>query len=73
MISLEPALCPLEDEWKFTQMDVEMGHAKFDLHLELDKRAEGLLARFIYSTEIFNQSSIVAIKEWWLALLNVFP
>ena len=51
-------------------MDVEMGISKFDLHLELDNRPEGLLSRFIYSTEIFDRSTIVNMRKRWVRLLE---
>ena len=70
MLSLEPTLQPLEEGWRFTQMDVEMGISKFDLHLELDNRPEGLLSRFIYSTEIFDRSTIVNMRKRWVRLLE---
>lgn len=68
MFSLEPPLPALEPGWGFTQMDVETGVMKFDLHLEMDERAEGILARFIYSTDLFNPKTIQNMAKEWLRI-----
>jgi non-ribosomal peptide synthetase component F len=70
MFSLEPPIAPLSDGWKFTQMDVETGIAKFDLHLEMDERDDGLLGRFIFSTDIFNTATIRRLTDLLFALLT---
>jgi len=70
LISVEPPLSPLSDGWGFTQMDVETGAAKFDLHLELDERADGLIGRFIYNTDLFERKTIQLLKSRWLKLLD---
>lgn len=70
MFSLEPPLSPLAPGWGFTQMDVETNIAKVDLHLELDLREEGLIGRFIYSTELFEEKTIRQITADWLFLVN---
>jgi non-ribosomal peptide synthetase component F len=51
-------------------MDVETGTAKFDLHLELDDRPEGLIGRFIYNTALFERETIQLLKTRWLKLLD---
>ena len=70
MFSLEPPLSPLSPGWGFTQMDVETDISKVDLHLELDEREEGLIGRFIYSTELFNRETIRQMTAAWLELVN---
>jgi aspartate racemase len=70
LMSIEPPLTPLKDGWAFTQMDVEIGTAKFDLHLELDDRADGLIGRFIYNTDLFERETIKLLKARWLQLLD---
>jgi len=71
LISVEPPLTPLKDGWDFTQMDVDTGATKFDLHLELDDRPEGLIGRFIYNTALFERQTIHALKSRWLKLLDL--
>jgi hypothetical protein len=66
MFSLEPPLGELEPGWKFTQMDVETGITKFDLHLEMDDRSDGILARFIYNADLFKKQTIVEMSKAYL-------
>jgi aspartate racemase len=70
LISIESPLTPLKEGWAFTQMDVDTGTAKFDLHLGLDDRAEGLIGRFIYNTDLFERETIELLKSRWLQLLD---
>jgi hypothetical protein len=63
--SFEPPLAPLQPNWRFTQMDIETGAAKFDLHLELDERKEGIIGRFIYSIERFDRETIQGMLQSW--------
>src|SRR5581483_4820153 len=53
-----------------TQMDVEVGAAKFDLYLELDERPDGLIGRFVYNTDLFDESTIIRMAEHWQILLE---
>jgi hypothetical protein len=65
LFSFEPPLAPLQPNWKFTQMDIETGAAKFDLHLELDERHDGIIGRFIYNADLFDQHTIERMLENW--------
>ena len=71
MFSLEPPLSPLSPGWSFTQMDVETDISKVDLHMELDEREEGLIGRFIYSTELFQEKTIRGMTASWLSLADL--
>jgi hypothetical protein len=66
MFSLEPPLGELAPGWNFTQMDVETGMTKFDLHLEMDDRKEGILARFIYNADLFKKHTILEMSKTYL-------
>jgi amino acid adenylation domain-containing protein len=70
LIVVEPPLDPLKEGWAFTHMDVETGTAKFDLQLGLDDRAEGLIGRFIYNSDLFERPTIEILKARWLKLLD---
>ena len=70
MFSLQPALPSLAPGWGFTQMDVDTGVSKFDLHLEIDEREEGLIGRFIYNTDLFDEKTIRQMTADWLSLLD---
>ena len=65
MFSLEPSLPAVDPAWHLTQMDVDTGATKYDLYLELDERRDAVLARFHYSTDLFDQATIVRMSEHW--------
>jgi hypothetical protein len=71
MFSLEPPLAPMSRGWRFTQMDIETRLSKYDIHLEMDEREEGLIGRFLYSVELFRSSTMEAWKARWLELLRL--
>ena len=54
LFSIEPPMPDFADGWDLTQMDVTVGASKFDLYLELDERPEGMIGRFLYSTDLFD-------------------
>jgi len=58
LFSLEPPMPPLEPEWQLTQMDIDTGATKYDLYLELDERQDAILARYHYSTDLFDESTV---------------
>jgi len=68
--SFEPSLAPLGPNWKFTQMDIETGAAKFDLHLELDERHDGIIGRFIYNADLLNRDTIDEMLESWQTIVR---
>jgi amino acid adenylation domain-containing protein len=70
LFSIEPPVSPFADGWDLTQMDVTVGATKFDLYLELDERDGGLIGRFIYSTDLFDASTIRRMIDHWATLLE---
>ena len=58
VLSYQPQLPAPPSGWNVSQMDVQRHISKFDLCLELDERAEGLIGRFIYNTELFEADRI---------------
>ena len=58
MLSLVPPTAAFESGWDLNQLDLEIGTAKFDLDLELDDRPDGLFGRFVYSTDLFEASTM---------------
>jgi amino acid adenylation domain-containing protein len=58
MFSLVPPTPVFEAGWDLNQLDLEIGTAKFDLDLELDDRPTGLQGRFVYCTDLFDDSTI---------------
>jgi amino acid adenylation domain-containing protein len=70
MFSLEPPMPDVDPAWRLTQMDVDTGATKYDLYLELDERRDAVLARFHYSTDLFDQSTIAQMARHWVTLLE---
>jgi amino acid adenylation domain-containing protein len=70
LFSLEPPLPELDPAWRLTQMDVDTGASKYDLSLELDERSEEVLARFHYSTDLFDEPTVVRMAGHWQNLLE---
>jgi amino acid adenylation domain-containing protein len=70
LFSIEPPAPEFSGGWDLTQMDVTVGAAKFDLYLELDERPEGMFGRFLYSTELFDVSTIERMIGHWLTILE---
>jgi amino acid adenylation domain-containing protein len=72
---LEPAMVSTDPAWSLHQMEPEVGsavgHAKFDLHLELDERPEGHIdGRLIYNTDLFAPETATRIAGHWAMLLE---
>lgn len=71
MLTLVPTLLPsLPSGWNLVQMEVETGTSRFDLTLELEDRPEGLLSRFEYRTELFDEATIARMAGHWQTLLE---
>ncbi|WP_165356594.1 non-ribosomal peptide synthetase [Sphingosinicella sp. BN140058] len=70
LFSIEPPVDPFPEGWDLTQMDVVVGGAKFDLYLELDERPDGMLGRFLYSTELYDPATIRRMIGHWLTMLE---
>jgi amino acid adenylation domain-containing protein len=70
MFSLEPPMPEVDSAWRLTQMDVDTGASKYDLYLELDERREEVLARFHYSTDLFDLATMERMARHWITLLE---
>ena len=70
MFSLVPPTAAFEPGWDLNQLDLEIGTAKFDLDLELDDRPEGLLGRFVYSTDLFDASTMARMAGHFQTMLE---
>ena len=70
MFSLEPPMPEIDPVWRLTQMDADTGATKYDLYLELDERREGILARFHYSTDLFDADTIGRMAQHWITVLE---
>ncbi len=70
LFSVQPPAPVLAEGWDLTQMDVASGTAKFDLYLELEERSEGIIGRFLYSTDLFDAPTIRRMIGHWRTILE---
>ena len=70
LFSLEPPLPTLDPQWRLTQMDVDTETTKYDLYLEMDDRNDQVLARFHYSSDLFERGTIARMAMQWKTLLQ---
>ena len=70
MLVLEPPLPAPPPGWGLTQMDVDTGIARVDLHLQVDERPEGINLRVRYSTDLFDRVTIDRLVRRFTVLLE---
>ncbi len=75
MIVLEPPTIVADPSWSLQQMEVAIGnavgHAKLDLHIELDEQPDGhVTGRLIYNTDLFDPSTAHRMAGHWNRLLE---
>ncbi|HEY6285708.1 MAG TPA: condensation domain-containing protein, partial [Ktedonobacteraceae bacterium] len=70
LLMLEPPIPVLPGGWTLTHMDVNARTSKFDLSLILEDREEGLLGRFEYNTDLFDDGTVAHMTEHWQTLLK---
>jgi surfactin family lipopeptide synthetase A len=70
LFTFEPPLAPLDVPWTMSQLDIDVGTAKFDLSIELDDRPEGIIGRFEYNTDLFEEATIARMVGHFRALLE---
>jgi hypothetical protein len=62
-LSVAPDVPPLPPGWSMTYMDVESGGARWDLYLELNDRAGGMIGRAQYNPDLFTTAAIIQTLE----------
>jgi amino acid adenylation domain-containing protein len=75
MVVLEPQVAAPESGWSLHQIDADFGaaagHAKVDLHMELDRRPEGdISGRLIYNSDLFEPPTARRMVRHWITLLQ---
>ncbi|GAC1398979.1 MAG: hypothetical protein NVSMB49_08130 [Ktedonobacteraceae bacterium] len=58
MLSLQPSHSVLPAGWTLTQKEIDTNTSKFDLSLDFEDYAEGLIGRFEYRTDLFDAATI---------------
>ncbi len=69
LLVFEPEPPALQAGWQLAPAQISTQTSKFDLCLELDKRADELTGRFIYSSDLFEPETIRRMTGHWRMLL----
>jgi hypothetical protein len=69
-LSVAPEVPQLPPGWSMTYMDVESGGARWDLYLELNDRAGGMIGRAQYNPDLFTTDAIKQTLEDFRLLLE---
>jgi non-ribosomal peptide synthetase component F len=69
LFSIEPVE-PVPTGWEIDLPDTIVGGARFDLHLAVEARPDGMAARFLYSPELFDRATIRRMGDQLLAMLE---
>jgi amino acid adenylation domain-containing protein len=74
-LMLEPPMAFTDPSWGLDLIDASLGnavgHAKFDLSIELDERPDGgIHGRLIYDRDLFDEATAKGMVEHWDALLR---
>jgi len=68
--SIEPPMPDLGPEWDLSEMDAGTTVSKFDLSVELEDRGQVVIGRAIYSTDLFESSTVSELLSDWTSLLR---
>jgi amino acid adenylation domain-containing protein len=70
MFDFDPPISKLDLDWRLSQLDIQTDTAKFDLTMELDERAEGIIGRVEYNTDLFDEATIARMVGHYQTLLE---
>ena len=58
-LSVAPDVPQLPVDWSMSYMDVESGGGRWDLYLEMNDRADGMIGRAQYNPDLFGVATII--------------
>jgi amino acid adenylation domain-containing protein len=70
LMTLEPPVRRPAPGWDASQISGGIGSSKFDLHVALEERAEGLRGHLVYDTDLFEPETARRMAGRFLALLE---
>jgi len=70
VFDLDPPISTLDLDWTLSPFDIQTDIAKFDLTMELDERTDGMIGRVEYSTDLFDEATIVRMIGHYQTLLE---
>jgi amino acid adenylation domain-containing protein len=69
LFSMRPPFADFPDGWDVTDMEVSSGASSFDLFVEFSEHPQALAGRCVYSTELFNRTTIQSLLRHFETLL----
>jgi len=69
VFSLEAPLAKLPDGWDIWHLDAHSGTSKFDLYVEMNDRADGLVGSIVYASDLFEPDTIAQMAGHYTNLL----
>ncbi len=72
LFSMRPPFTDFPEGWDVTDMEVHSGATGFDLFVEFSEHPDALDGRFVYSTELFDRSTILRLQGHFQELLRQF-
>jgi amino acid adenylation domain-containing protein len=70
LFSFERSISLPESGWQMTELKIDTGTTKVDLHLQVCEQPEGLNIRFTYSRDLFDDSTILRMARHFETLLG---
>ncbi len=69
LFSMRPPFADFPDGWDVTDMEVHSGASSFDLFVEFSEHPQGLAGRCVYSTDLFERTTIQNLLRHFETLL----
>ena len=70
MLTIQPSVPDLSSDWALTQTDVNIDRCKLDLSLIFEDQLEGLIVRFEFNIDLFDETTIARMSGHLQTLLK---
>ena len=70
LFSIRAPFADFPEGWDLTDFEVHSGASGFDLFVEFAEQSQGLAARFVYSTDLFDRATIQHLQQKLQVLLQ---
>jgi thioesterase domain-containing protein len=70
LFSMRAPLAGFPDGWEITDMEVHSGASCYDLFIEFSEQPQGLIGRFVYSTDLFDRATMQRLQRDFQAFLQ---
>jgi amino acid adenylation domain-containing protein len=70
LFCMAPTVTARQTAWELAELEVDNGTTTVDLQLQLQDKSQGLAARFIYDTDLFDPATIARFAQHFHTLLH---